>query len=48
MKTFYKIIHTSSRILWGSREKRILCESLWMKENGHQVAIVAPGDSPFV
>lgn len=47
MKTFYKIIHTSSRILWGNREKRILCESLWMKENGHQVAIVAPGDSPL-
>ena len=47
MKTFYKIIHTSSRILWGNREKRILCESLWMQGNGHQVAIVAPGDSPL-
>ena len=47
MKTFYKIIHTSSRTLWGNREKRILWESLWMKENGHQVAIVAPGDSPL-
>lgn len=47
MKTFYKIIHTSSRILWGNREKRILCESLWMKENGHQVAIIAPGNSPL-
>ena len=47
MKTFYKIIHTSSRILWGNREKRILLESLWMKKNGHQVAIVAPGDSPL-
>ncbi|NWH04430.1 glycosyltransferase family 4 protein [Desulfobacter latus] len=45
MKTFYKIIHTSSRTLWGNREKRIFCESLWMKKNGHQVAIVAPGDS---
>lgn len=47
METFYKIIHTSSRILWGNREKRILCESLWMKENGHQVAIVTPGGSPL-
>jgi len=47
MKSFYKIIHTSSRILWGNREKRILCESLWMNENGHQVAIVAPGNSPL-
>ena len=47
MKTFYKIIHTSSRILWGNREKRVLLESLWMKNNGHQVAIVAPGDSPL-
>lgn len=47
MKSFYKIIHTSSRLLWGDREKRILYESLWMKENGHQVAIVAPGESPL-
>ena len=47
MKSFYKIIHTSSRGLWGNREKRILWESLWMKENGHQVAIVAPGNSPL-
>ncbi len=47
MKSFYKIIHTSSRVLWGNREKRILCESLWMKENGHQVSIVAPGNSPL-
>jgi len=47
MNKFYKIIHTSSRILWGNREKRILCESLWMKKNGHQVAIIAPGDSPL-
>ncbi|MGD9823090.1 glycosyltransferase [Desulfobacter sp.] len=47
MKSFYKIIHTSSRILWGNREERILCESLWMKENGHQVAVVAPGNSPL-
>ncbi|WP_321417295.1 glycosyltransferase [uncultured Desulfobacter sp.] len=44
---FYKIIHTSSRLLWGNREKRILCESLWMKNNGHQVVIIAPGDSPL-
>ena len=47
MNKFYKIIHTSGRILWGNREKRILCESLWMKKNGHQVVIVAPGDSPL-
>ena len=47
MNKFYKIIHTSGRILWGNREKRILCESLWMKNNGHQVVIVAPGDSPL-
>lgn len=47
MNTFYKIIHTSSRPLWGNREKRILCESLWMKKNGHQVAIVSPGGSPL-
>lgn len=47
MNNFYKIIHTSSRNLWGNRERRILCESLWMKKNGHQVVIVAPGDSPL-
>ena len=33
--------------MWGNREQRILCESLWMKENGHQVVIVTPGDSPL-
>ena len=48
MKTFYKIIHTSCRVLWGDREKRILSESLWMKENGHQVAIIAPGAQSVV
>jgi glycosyltransferase involved in cell wall biosynthesis len=47
MNNFYKIIHTSSQTLWGNREQRILCESLWMKKNGHQVVIVAPGDSPL-
>ncbi|WP_026259819.1 glycosyltransferase family 4 protein [Desulfobacter curvatus] len=47
MNKFYKIIHTSSRILWGNREKRILCESLWMKKNGHQIAIIAPAESPL-
>lgn len=47
MNNFYKIIHTSSRTLWGNREQRILCESLWMKKNGHQVSITAPGDSPL-
>ena len=47
MNIFYKIIHTSSRTLWGNKEQRILCESLWMKKNGHQVVIIAPGDSPL-
>nr|WP_319395067.1 glycosyltransferase family 4 protein [uncultured Desulfobacter sp.] len=47
MNNFYKIIHTSSRPLWGNREQRILCESLWMEKNGHQVVIIAPGDSPL-
>ncbi len=32
---------------WGNREKRILCESLWMKENGHQVIIITPEDTPL-
>jgi len=47
MNNFYKIIHTSSRTHWGNREQRILCESLWMKKNGHQVVVIAPGDSPL-
>ena len=47
MNKFYKIIHTSSRTLWGNREKRILYESLWMQKKGHQVVIVAPGESPL-
>lgn len=47
MNKFYKIIHTSSRVLWGNREQRILCESLWMKNNGHQVIIITPADSPL-
>ncbi len=47
MRTFYKIIHTSSRASWGNREKRILSESLWMKENGHQIAVITPAGTPL-
>lgn len=48
MKALYKIVHTAAGNLWRDPEKRILDESLWMKEQGHQVVIIAPPDSPLL
>lgn len=47
MKSLYKILHTTCHTGWGGLEKRIFNESLWMKKNGHQIVIAAPGDSPL-
>lgn len=48
MKTsIYKIIHTTCHTAWGGLEKRIFNESIWMKDHGHTVVIVAPKDSPL-
>ncbi|MDD9301041.1 MAG: glycosyltransferase family 4 protein [Desulfobacter sp.] len=48
MRSFYKIVHTSARTVWGNTEKRILEESIWMKGQGHQVIVMAPGNSPLI
>ncbi len=47
MRSLYKIIHTTCRTGWGESEKRILDESIWMEQQGHQVVIIAPKDSPL-
>ncbi|NWH04429.1 glycosyltransferase family 4 protein [Desulfobacter latus] len=49
MKTpLYKIIHTTCHTDWGGLEKRILNESLWMADKGHQVIIIAPEHTPLI
>lgn len=45
MRALYKIIHATSRAQMGSPENRILSESLWMLEQGHQIVIIAPENS---
>ena len=44
----YKIIHTTCHTDWGGLEKRVLNESLWMAEKGHQVTIIAPENTPLM
>ena len=48
MKSLYKILHTTCHTGWGGLEKRIFNESVWMEQNGHQVIIAAPGDTPLL
>ncbi len=45
--SLYKIIHTTCHTGWGQLEKRILNESLWMADKGHQMIIVAPEGTPL-
>jgi glycosyltransferase involved in cell wall biosynthesis len=47
MRAIYKILHTTCHTEWGGLERRIFNESVWMKENGHTVIIVAPKDTPL-
>ncbi len=47
MRAIYKILHTTCHTGWGGLERRIFNESVWMKENGHTVIIVAPKDTPL-
>ncbi len=47
MRALYKIIHTCSGNHWTGIEKRILTESVWMADRGHQVIILAPEESPL-
>ncbi|WP_022664357.1 glycosyltransferase family 4 protein [Desulfospira joergensenii] len=47
MRSLYKIVHTACQTGWGGIEKRILNESMWMAEKGHQVIIVAPENTPL-
>jgi len=44
----YKIIHTTCHSDWGGLEKRVLNESLWMADKGHQVIIIAPENTPLL
>lgn len=43
----YRIIHTTCHTDWGGLEKRVLNESLWMANKGHQVVIIAPENTPL-
>ena len=47
MISHYKIIHTTCHDQWGGLEKRIFNEAVWMHDHGHQVVIVAPGNTPL-
>ncbi len=47
MRTHYKIIHTSCHDQWGSLEQRVFNESVWMKQNEHEIIIIAPKNSPL-
>ncbi len=47
MRTFYKILHTTCEIRWGVIEKRICNELTWMKEQGHNMILVCPKDTPL-
>jgi len=47
MRSIYKIIHTTCHTGWGKIERRIFNESVWMTQQGHQVIIVAPRESPL-
>lgn len=48
MRSQYKIIHTSSSRTWDDKERRIFNESIWMKNNGHEVIIIGAIDSPLL
>jgi glycosyltransferase involved in cell wall biosynthesis len=43
----YKIIHTTCHTQWGGLEKRIFNEAVWMRNQGHQIIIIAPRESPL-
>ena len=47
MRSLYKIVHTACQTGWSGIEKRILNESVWMADKGHQVIIVTPENSPL-
>ena len=43
----FKIIHTTCHTEFGGLEKRILNESCWMAERGHEIIIAAPRNTPL-
>ena len=47
MKSFYRILHTTSGTRWGAVEKRIYNELAWMKDKGHTLILVCPKDTPL-
>jgi glycosyltransferase involved in cell wall biosynthesis len=46
-QSHFKILHTTCHTQWGGLEKRIFNEAAWMRDQGHQVIIVAPRDTPL-
>jgi glycosyltransferase involved in cell wall biosynthesis len=38
------ILHTEASDAWGGQKIRILSEALWMREQGHRIILVTPGE----
>ncbi len=47
MRTYYKILHTTCETRWSVIEKRIYNELVRMKEQGHNLILVCPKDTPL-
>lgn len=47
MRTFYKILHTTCKPGWGDIEQKIYNELAWMKDQGHNMILVCPKESPL-
>jgi glycosyltransferase involved in cell wall biosynthesis len=48
MKRTLTIVHTEASVSWGGQGLRILRESLWMRDRGHRLVIIAPGQSRII
>jgi len=46
-QSHYKIIHTTCHDQWGGLEKRIFNEAVWMRDNGHDIIVAAPRNTPL-
>jgi glycosyltransferase involved in cell wall biosynthesis len=47
-QSHYKIIHTTCHTQWGGLEKRIFNEAVWMRNNGHDIIVAAPRNTPLL
>ncbi len=47
-QSHFKIIHTTCHTQWGGLEKRIFNEAVWMRNNGHDVIVATPRNTPLL